>query len=117
MRYPDVQAMKRRAAQPARGPVRQLATRPPLRRIDPYHLFNHRGDWYLAAWDEPRRAVRIFALHRMRRVTLTTEPYETPPHGFRLRAYMAHAFGIQMEGKPVADQLRAALKQYRGRLE
>lgn len=22
------------------------------RRIRPYHVFNHRGDWYVAAWDE-----------------------------------------------------------------
>ena len=39
------------------------------RRIHPYHVFNHRGDWYVAAWDEPRQEVRIFALHRIRRAT------------------------------------------------
>jgi predicted DNA-binding transcriptional regulator YafY len=42
------------------------------RRIRPYHAFNHRGDWYVAAWDERRAEVRDFALHRIRRVTLTT---------------------------------------------
>ena len=62
------------------------------RRIHPYHVFNHRGDWYLAACDEARKDVRIFALHRIRRATLTTESYELPPdfsfrevHGRRLR--------------------------------
>jgi len=35
------------------------------RRLHPYHAFNHRGDWYLAAWDEARREVRTFALHRI----------------------------------------------------
>jgi hypothetical protein len=27
------------------------------RRVHPYHVFNHRGDWYLAASDEPRKDV------------------------------------------------------------
>ena len=46
------------------------------RRVRPYHVFNIAGDWYLAAWDERRREVRDFALHRIRRITLTTERYE-----------------------------------------
>jgi predicted DNA-binding transcriptional regulator YafY len=82
------------------------------RRIHPYHLFNHRGDWYLAAWDEPRREVRTFALHRMRRVTLTTEPYEMP-RGFRFRDYLADAFAIQKGSKPVAVTVRFAPRQAR----
>jgi predicted DNA-binding transcriptional regulator YafY len=83
------------------------------RRIHPYHVFNHRGDWYVAAWDEPRKEVRIFALHRMRRVTVTTEPYEPPPGGFRFREYMADAFAIQTGGKPVAVTIRFAPRQAR----
>jgi len=82
------------------------------RRIHPYHLFNHRGDWYLAAWDEPRREVRTFALHRVRRVTLTTEPYELP-RSFRLRDYLADAFAIQKGAKPVAVTIRFAPRQAR----
>jgi predicted DNA-binding transcriptional regulator YafY len=82
------------------------------RRIHAYHIFNHRGDWYVAAWDERRKEVRIFALHRMRRVTVTTEPYEVPA-GFRFRDYMADAFAIQPGGKPVAVTIRFAPRQAR----
>ncbi len=82
------------------------------RRVHPYHLFNHRGDWYLAAWDEPRRAVRIFALHRIRRATLTTEGYEIP-RAFTFRKYMSDAFAIQKGEKPVAVSVHFAPRQAR----
>jgi predicted DNA-binding transcriptional regulator YafY len=82
------------------------------RRIHPYHVFNHRGDWYVAAWDEPRHAVRIFALHRMRRATPTTESYESPAD-FDFRRYMADSFGIQKGDKPVAVSIRFAPRQAR----
>jgi len=82
------------------------------RRIHPYHVFNHRGDWYVAAWDEPRHEVRIFALHRIRRTTPTTESYE-PPRGFSFKGYMADAFGVQKGDKPVAVAIRFAPRQAR----
>ncbi|HVO12372.1 MAG TPA: WYL domain-containing protein, partial [Vicinamibacteria bacterium] len=82
------------------------------RRIHPYHVFNHRGDWYVAAWDEPRKAVRIFALHRIRRATLTTERYEIPT-GFSFRSYMADAFAVQKGEKPVGVAIRFAPRQAR----
>ena len=70
------------------------------RRVHPYHVFNHRGDWYLAAFDEARKDVRIFALHRIRRATPTTGSYELPPD-FSFAKYMADAFGVQKGDKPV----------------
>jgi len=82
------------------------------RRVHPYHLFNHRGDWYLAAWDEPRGEVRIFAIHRIRKATPTTEPYEVLK-GFSFRKFMADAFAIQKGEKPVAVQVRFAPRQAR----
>lgn len=82
------------------------------RRIRPYHVFNHRGDWYVAAWDERRSAVRDFALHRIRRVTLTTESY-TIPKEFDFRRYVADAFAIEKGGKPVEVAIRFAPRQAR----
>jgi predicted DNA-binding transcriptional regulator YafY len=82
------------------------------RRIHPYHVFNHRGDWYLAAWDELRRQVRIFALHRVKRATLTTERYDIP-RTFNFRDYMADAFGIQKGEKTVPVAIRFAPRQAR----
>ena len=82
------------------------------RTLHPYHVFNHRGDWYLAGWDEARRQIRIFALHRIRRTTLTTGGYEIPD-GFRFEEYMADAFAVQKGGKPVAVSIRFAPRQAR----
>ncbi len=72
------------------------------RRISPYHLFNHHGDWYVAAWDERRKDVRIFALHRIRRATRTTEPFEVPKR-FNFKKYMADAFAIQKGEEPATS--------------
>ncbi len=82
------------------------------RRIHPYHVFNLRGNWYVAAWDENRRAVRDFAIHRVRRVTITTESYEVP-RGFDFRKYMADSFGIEKGGRPVEVAIRFASTQAR----
>jgi predicted DNA-binding transcriptional regulator YafY len=82
------------------------------RRIRPYHVFNHRGDWYIAAWDERRRQVRDFALHRIRRVTLTTESYAIPQE-FDFKKYVADAFAIEKGDRPVEVAIRFAPRQAR----
>ncbi|HVZ24284.1 MAG TPA: WYL domain-containing transcriptional regulator, partial [Vicinamibacterales bacterium] len=85
------------------------------RRVRPFYVFNHRGDWYLAAWDERRAAVRDFALHRIRRVTTTTERYEIPPD-FDARAYLGDAFAIEKAAKgarPAEVAIRFAPRQAR----
>jgi len=82
------------------------------RRVHPYHLFNHRGDWYLAAWDEARGDIRIFALHRIRKATPTTETYEVRK-GFSFRKFMADAFALQKGEKAVTVQVRFAPRQAR----
>jgi predicted DNA-binding transcriptional regulator YafY len=82
------------------------------RRIHPYHVFNLRGHWYVAAWDENRKAVRDFAIHRIRRVTLTTDPFEIP-RGFDFRRYMADTFGIEKGSRPAEVAIRFAPRQAR----
>ena len=82
------------------------------RRVHPYHVFNNRGDWYVAGWDETRRALRIFAMHRIRRCTLTTEPFDIP-RGFQFKRYMADAFAIVKGGRPVDVAIRFAPRQAR----
>jgi predicted DNA-binding transcriptional regulator YafY len=82
------------------------------RRVHPYHVFNHPGDWYAAGWDETRRAVRTFALHRIRRCTLTTESFDVP-RDFSFRKYMADAFSIQKGGRPINVAVRFAPRQAR----
>ena len=82
------------------------------RTIHPYHLFNHHGDWYVAGWDEARKQIRIFALHRIRRATLATAGFEVQP-GFRFDEFMADAFAVQKGEKPVAVSIRFAPRQAR----
>jgi predicted DNA-binding transcriptional regulator YafY len=73
--------------------------------IAPYRVFNLRGDWYVAAFDERRRAVRDFALHRIRKATPTTESFQPDP-GFDFDAYMADAFSIEKGARPVNVAIR-----------
>jgi predicted DNA-binding transcriptional regulator YafY len=82
------------------------------RRIHPYHVFNHRGDWYVAAFDERRQAVRDFAMHRIRRITLTTAGYEISTD-FSFTRYAADAFGIEKGGRPVEVAIRFSPPQSR----
>ena len=82
------------------------------RRIRPWHVFNHRGDWYLAAWDDTRRQVRDFAIHRILRVTQTTDGYEIPAD-FDYRRYAAGAFAIEKGRRPVEVAVRFAPRQAR----
>jgi predicted DNA-binding transcriptional regulator YafY len=82
------------------------------RRIRPYHVFNHRGDWYVAAWDQRRGTVRDFAMHRIQRVTATTESYAIPAD-FDPRQYLGEAFGIEKGKKPVSIAIRFSPRQAR----
>jgi len=82
------------------------------RRIHPYHVFNLRGNWYVAAWDEARQAVRDFAIHRIRRIAITTDSYEVA-RGFEFPKYMADAFGIEKGGRAVEVSIRFGPRQAR----
>lgn len=66
----------------------------------------------MAAWDERHAAVRDFALHRIRRVTITTEPYEIP-NDFNPRRYLGEAFAIEKGGRPVEVVIRFTPRQAR----
>lgn len=83
------------------------------RRVDPYRLFNLKGDWYVAARDEKRGAVRDFALHRIRGITVTDEVF-TPPPGFSFKRYMADAFSIEKGNRRAVNvAIRFAPRQAR----
>lgn len=82
------------------------------RTVDPYRIFNLRGAWYLAAWDKRRHAVRDFALHRIRRVTVLDETF-TPEPSFSFKKYMANAFSIEKGGRLANVAIRFAPRQAR----
>ncbi len=66
---------------------RNVTTR---REVDPYHLRYLSGALYLIAYDHRRREVRLFAVDRIRSLTLTDHPYQMPL-GFDVDAYMQDA--------------------------
>lgn len=82
------------------------------RTVEPYRVFNLRGNWYLAAYDHLRKTTRDFALHRIRRVTVTDEPV-APDRGFDFSAYMANALGIEKGGRAANVAIRFSERQSR----
>lgn len=65
------------------------------RRIDPYQLYYDPSleALYVFAWCHLRRAMRTFAVHRFRRVTLSTREFEVPA-GFTPESHLRGAFRI-----------------------
>jgi len=67
------------------------------RLVEPYHLHNHKGDWYLVAFCHQRREVRSFLLSRIRSANPTVRHY-TIPSSFDIGAYTHQGFGIEKGG-------------------
>ncbi len=82
------------------------------RLVEPYRVFSLKGEWYVAAFDQKRGEVRDFALHRVRRATLTEEEYRIDA-GFDFKAYMADAFSIEKGARPVNVAIRFNQRQAR----
>jgi predicted DNA-binding transcriptional regulator YafY len=87
------------------------------RRVDPYHLTVFSGGLYLLGWCHLRRAIRVFAVERIRAVTALRETF-TVPADFDPEAYLRGAWGI-VRGDLIAVRAvfsRAAAPHVRGRL-
>lgn len=54
------------------------------RRVRPYELLSHRGQWYLQGWDHVRQDERLFRVDRMEGLAVTEARFEPPP-GARAR--------------------------------
>jgi predicted DNA-binding transcriptional regulator YafY len=63
------------------------------RRVDPLHLRNSRGEWYLIAWDHMRCEVRDFLVSRIRRLDVTNQQF-AKPDAFDLAQYLNGGFGM-----------------------
>ncbi len=66
--------------------------------IEPYHLQNVRGDWYLIAFDFLRQAVRNFAVSRIESWQILPQTF-TPDPNFDINRYMKSAFQSERGGK------------------
>jgi proteasome accessory factor B len=63
------------------------------RTVDPYHLANVNGEWFLFAYCHRRRDVRTFVPARIQSVTLTGKTFARPHH-FSLRRRLSDSFGV-----------------------
>jgi predicted DNA-binding transcriptional regulator YafY len=73
------------------------------REVDPYRLRYVAGGLYLIAYCHWRKDVRMFAVERIKSLTLTDHPYQMPLH-FDLEAYVENAL-VVMQGKQIEVEL------------
>ena len=67
--------------------------------VEPYHLLNHRGDWYVVARCRLRRDLRTFSVSRIRGFQEGSESYRIPAD-FDAEAYFQGALSIFRGGEP-----------------
>jgi predicted DNA-binding transcriptional regulator YafY len=63
------------------------------RMVDPYHLANINGEWYLFAYDHGRKDIRTFAPVRIQSVKATGKTFERPER-FSLEKRLRDSFGV-----------------------
>jgi predicted DNA-binding transcriptional regulator YafY len=63
------------------------------RKVDPYHIFNFEGVWYLVGYCNLRQSLRDFALDRIESIKLLNENYSIPDD-FNPKEYLNKAFRI-----------------------
>lgn len=73
--------------------------------VDPYHLANVNGEWFLFAYCHLRKSIRTFVPTRMRSVKLTGARFQRP-HGFSLEAELKNSFGILSGDKEFLVRIR-----------
>ncbi len=73
------------------------------REIDPYRLHYVAGGLYLIAYCHMRKDVRMFAVERIKSLTLTDHPYQIPLH-FDMEVYVENAL-VVMQGKQIDVEL------------
>ncbi|HEX4342450.1 MAG TPA: WYL domain-containing protein [Verrucomicrobiae bacterium] len=71
------------------------------RLVDPYHLANINGEWYLFAYDHGREDIRTFVPARMQSVKQTGKTFSRPQK-FSLEERLRDSFGVH-SGKGVHD--------------
>jgi proteasome accessory factor B len=64
-----------------------------IRLVDPYHLGNINGEWYLFAYDQGRKDIRTFVPARIQSVRLTGKTFP-PPDKFSLEKRLKDSFGV-----------------------
>jgi proteasome accessory factor B len=87
-----------------------------LRRVQPFHLGEVDGGWYLIAQDLERAALRTFALPRITRLKVTKKKFARP-ETFIGSEHLKQSFGIwNVAGDYSRQVVRVELKDYAARL-
>ena len=68
-------------------------TKTEVRLVDPYHLANINGEWYLFAYDHARKDIRTFAPTRIQSVKPTGKTFPRPER-FSLENRLKNSFGV-----------------------
>ncbi|MFO7246881.1 MAG: YafY family protein, partial [Bacillota bacterium] len=76
-----------------------------VRKVDPYNLYFARGGWYLIGHCHERQGIRMFALQRVRDVTVLDEPFVIPPT-YSAEEFMRSAWQVFRGDEAVAVRLR-----------
>ena len=66
---------------------------PETRVVDPYHLANVNGEWFLFAYDHLRNDIRTFAPGRIREARLTGKTFQRPEK-FSVEKTLRDSFGV-----------------------
>lgn len=75
------------------------------RTVDPYHLFNYMGTWYLISYCHLRKDLRSFNLCRISDIQLLYDTFAVR-RGFDVKAYFNSAFGLYKGDKTTQVTLR-----------
>lgn len=73
--------------------------------VEPYHLYNLRGDWYLIAYDHLRGEMRTFHAGRIDWWELLPQSFKRDPE-FSIEKWMALAFQAERGEEPVEVVIR-----------
>jgi len=68
--------------------------------IDPYHIANLQGEWYVFAYDHLGEGLRQFAIPRFQEATMTTDHFDIPDD-FDPDKFLSVTFGRFALGEPV----------------
>lgn len=72
--------------------------------VDPLHLRNSGGEWYLIAWDHKRKAARDFLISRIRELTVTNTKFSWP-EGVDIEKELASGFGMIRGSEPIEVEI------------
>lgn len=86
------------------------AEKPASRTVDPYHIVNYRGDWYLIGFCHLRNAILRFAISRIKKAELTNRTFSIPDD-FDFESYMGSHFGIMTDEEEYAVKIRFSADQ------